>query len=207
MNRKPIGQVRGVVFVILMSIITLGIYLAYWTYRSFDEVNAHRGQGLGGGVVLLAALGIAILDVVAVASRPSVIDPWEPVLLSLILLILTVAFLLPSYIGSVALVHRPHVQGGGSSSGNHWMERVLVVGPLLRNFHLVSEESGRAQQILGGEDADGRRHRASACDPYDVAGDATFPRSNDGDRVRLPRNASITVVPPWATSRSSLRRS
>jgi apolipoprotein N-acyltransferase len=51
---RPIGQQRDPGFVIVMYIITLGLYGIYWVYKSFKEVKAYRGQGVGGvaGVLL-----------------------------------------------------------------------------------------------------------------------------------------------------------
>ena len=52
---RPIGQQRGVGFVLVMTIVTLGIYAIYWWYKSFQEVKNYRGEGVGGvGGVLLA---------------------------------------------------------------------------------------------------------------------------------------------------------
>ena len=41
---------------VLLSIVTLGIYLLYWIYITFAEVRAHRGQGTSGILGLLLAL-------------------------------------------------------------------------------------------------------------------------------------------------------
>ena len=54
---RPIGHQRGSGFVIVMSIVTLGIYAIYWVYKSFQELKNYRGQGVGGlGGVLLALI-------------------------------------------------------------------------------------------------------------------------------------------------------
>ena len=49
-----IGNQRGSGFVIVMSIVTLGIYAIYWFYKSFQEVHDYRREGVGGiaGVLL-----------------------------------------------------------------------------------------------------------------------------------------------------------
>jgi hypothetical protein len=44
--------------VILISIITLGIYYLYWLYKSFAEIRRWRGQGVGGVVGILLSLVI-----------------------------------------------------------------------------------------------------------------------------------------------------
>ena len=51
-----VGRHRNPLVVLLLSIVTLGIYLLYWIYISFAEVKAHRGQGTSGIVGLLLAL-------------------------------------------------------------------------------------------------------------------------------------------------------
>lgn len=60
--RGPLGKPRGILFVILISIITLGIYHLYWFYKSFDEIKRHTGQGIGGILGLLIAIVFAPID-------------------------------------------------------------------------------------------------------------------------------------------------
>ena len=47
-NTGPPGQQRGVGFVILLTIVTLGIYSLYWVYKTQEEMKQHTGDGLGG---------------------------------------------------------------------------------------------------------------------------------------------------------------
>jgi hypothetical protein len=56
----PLGQRRGVAFVILIGFITLGIYWIYWAYKTQEEMKQHSGEGLGGvlGVVIWILLSI-----------------------------------------------------------------------------------------------------------------------------------------------------
>jgi uncharacterized protein DUF4234 len=54
----PIGKPRGVFFVILISIVTIGIYHLYWVYKVFDELKQHTGNGIGGVLGLVIALVI-----------------------------------------------------------------------------------------------------------------------------------------------------
>lgn len=49
----PLGQPRGVAFVVVMTFITLGIYGLYWTFVTFDELRNHMATGLGGGLALI----------------------------------------------------------------------------------------------------------------------------------------------------------
>jgi Domain of unknown function (DUF4234) len=50
------GNPRGVGFVIVLSIFTLGIYGIYWIIVSFSEIKRWRGQGVGGFVGFLLSL-------------------------------------------------------------------------------------------------------------------------------------------------------
>lgn len=47
-HRQPVGQPRGVAFVILIGFLTLGIYWIYWAYKTQDEMQRETGDGLGG---------------------------------------------------------------------------------------------------------------------------------------------------------------
>jgi len=68
--RGPIGQQRGTGFVIVMSIVTLGIYSIYWWYKSYQEVKDYRGQGVGGiGGVLLALVIVGFFLLPAYIGR------------------------------------------------------------------------------------------------------------------------------------------
>ena len=51
-----VGRHRSPLVVLLLSIVTLGIYLLYWIYITFAEVRAYRGKGTSGIVGLLLAL-------------------------------------------------------------------------------------------------------------------------------------------------------
>jgi hypothetical protein len=61
-NTGPIGQPRGVGFVILISIVTLGIYSLYWVYKTQEEMKQRTGEGLGG------VLGLVVWIVVGAVS-------------------------------------------------------------------------------------------------------------------------------------------
>jgi hypothetical protein len=66
----PLGRQRGVLFVILMSIFTLGIYSIYWYYKSFEELKNYRKQGVNGIVgVLLAFVIVSIFLLPAYVGR------------------------------------------------------------------------------------------------------------------------------------------
>ena len=52
----PIGNPRGILFVIVLSIVTFGIYHLYWYYKNFEEMKRHTGNGIGGILGLLIAV-------------------------------------------------------------------------------------------------------------------------------------------------------
>lgn len=58
-----VGMVRKPIMVILLSIITIGIYSLYWQYASFKELQTYSGEGIGGGLGLLFAFLIGIVNV------------------------------------------------------------------------------------------------------------------------------------------------
>lgn len=49
----PVGQRRGPAFVVLIGVITLGVYWWYWVFKTQDEMKRHAGDGLGGVVGLV----------------------------------------------------------------------------------------------------------------------------------------------------------
>ena len=54
--KGPIGEARNPTLVIVLTIITCGIYGLYWLYKSFEELKQHNGEGLGGLVGMLLGL-------------------------------------------------------------------------------------------------------------------------------------------------------
>ena len=62
-NSGPLGRPRGIAFVIILTIVTLGIYSLYWIYKSAEEIKQHVGDGLGG--VLALVIWIVVSPVMA----------------------------------------------------------------------------------------------------------------------------------------------
>jgi hypothetical protein len=60
--RGPVGRTQNAGTVILLTIVTLGIYSWIWTYRQFEDFKRYSGQGLGGGLGVV--LGIFVNPVV-----------------------------------------------------------------------------------------------------------------------------------------------
>jgi ABC-type Fe3+-siderophore transport system permease subunit len=57
-----VGRIRNPWVVILLSIVTLGIYGLYWQYATFKEMKEYSGTGVGGGVGLLFAFFLSIVN-------------------------------------------------------------------------------------------------------------------------------------------------
>ena len=68
-GRGPLGQPRGIFFVIAITIVTLGIYHLYWVYKVYDEMKQHTGEGLGGVIGLVIALVIGIVNYFVIPSE------------------------------------------------------------------------------------------------------------------------------------------
>ena len=58
---SPVGQQRGVWFVALIGLITFGIYLIYWAYKTGDEIKRYSGEGPGGVLWLVIWILIGIV--------------------------------------------------------------------------------------------------------------------------------------------------
>ena len=69
MDDASVGKVRSPVVVILLSLVTLGIYSLYWQYASFKELRAYSGEGIGGGLGLLFAFLLGIVNVFLLPSE------------------------------------------------------------------------------------------------------------------------------------------
>ena len=52
----PVGKVRSPLVVLLLSIVTLGIYGIVWQYLLFKEMKDHSNQGVGGAIGLILAI-------------------------------------------------------------------------------------------------------------------------------------------------------
>ena len=68
-NTGPLGQPRGVAFVIVLTIVTLGIYSLYWVYKTQEETKRHTGDGLGGVLGLVVWILIAAVSAFVIPSE------------------------------------------------------------------------------------------------------------------------------------------
>ena len=64
-----IGQQRSTLLVILLTIVTLGIWTLVWSFQNGDELKRHTGKGLGGVGYLLITLFIAPVTMFLMASE------------------------------------------------------------------------------------------------------------------------------------------
>lgn len=65
----PTGTPRSAVSIILLSIVTLGIYGLWWQYATFKEMKDHSGTGLGGGLALVLAIFVGFVNPFLMASE------------------------------------------------------------------------------------------------------------------------------------------
>lgn len=65
----PVGKPRGAGAVILLGIVTLGIYSLVWQYKTFKEMKDFSGRGMGGGMALLLAILFAVVNVFAMPAE------------------------------------------------------------------------------------------------------------------------------------------
>ncbi len=70
MARGELGKPRSSVSVILLSIVTIGIYGIYWQYRTFKEMKRYSGEGIGGALALVFTLTF-ILYLVNIFKMPA----------------------------------------------------------------------------------------------------------------------------------------
>ena len=56
----PLGHPRGILFGIVLFVVTFSLYGYYWTYKTHEEIKRHTGEGVGGivGVIIYFFLGI-----------------------------------------------------------------------------------------------------------------------------------------------------
>jgi hypothetical protein len=60
-TRGPLGKQRGGIAVVLLSILTLGIYWLVYIYKTHNEIKQYSGVGLGGGLALVLAIFVGFL--------------------------------------------------------------------------------------------------------------------------------------------------
>jgi hypothetical protein len=74
---RPLGTSRGGMFGIVIFIGTLGIYGLYWTYKTFEELKRHTGEGVGGGVALIPYVAFFVPPFEPIGMLPGFLAPRE----------------------------------------------------------------------------------------------------------------------------------
>ncbi len=64
-----IGKPRSVGLVILLTIITFGIWTIVWSYQNGEELKKYRGDGLGGTLYLIITLLLAPITMFLMAGE------------------------------------------------------------------------------------------------------------------------------------------
>lgn len=59
---RPLGKPRGWVVVLLLTLVTLGIYGLVWQYKTFQEMKDYSGEGIGGAVGLILAIFVGFVN-------------------------------------------------------------------------------------------------------------------------------------------------
>ena len=65
----PPGQVRSALVVILLSIVTFGIWTLVWSFQNGDELKRNTGRGLGGVAYLFITLLVSPVTMFLMASE------------------------------------------------------------------------------------------------------------------------------------------
>jgi hypothetical protein len=66
---RPVGQPRSAGLVILLSIVTFGIWTLVWSYQNGEELKRHANTGLGGIAYLLITLLISPVTMFLMAGE------------------------------------------------------------------------------------------------------------------------------------------
>jgi hypothetical protein len=69
MNTGPLGQRRGVAFVILIGFVTIGIYWLYWVFKTQEEMKLRTGEGLGGVLGLVVYIVVSPVTAFVIPSE------------------------------------------------------------------------------------------------------------------------------------------
>jgi hypothetical protein len=65
----PAGKPRSIALVLLLTIVTFGIWTIVWSYQNGEEIKQHARTGLGGVVYLLLTLFLSPVTMFLMASE------------------------------------------------------------------------------------------------------------------------------------------
>ena len=66
---KQPGKIRSPLTVVLLTIVTIGIYGLYWYFRTYQDMKDYRGKGIGGVLGLLLGLFCSIVNIFLLPSE------------------------------------------------------------------------------------------------------------------------------------------
>lgn len=66
---RTVGKTRSPWAVLGLGIITLGIYSLFWQYATFKEMKGYSGTGIGGGLGLVFAIFLGVVNVFLMPSE------------------------------------------------------------------------------------------------------------------------------------------
>jgi hypothetical protein len=66
---QPLGKRRSAGLVLLLSIVTCGIWIFVWSYQNGDELNRWSGKGLGGGLYLVITIFVSPVTMFLLAGE------------------------------------------------------------------------------------------------------------------------------------------
>lgn len=81
MATAPLGKARSIGLVILLSIVTLGIWTLVWSYQNGEEIKQHTGRGVGGIGYLIITFLLSPVTMFLMASEVEQMyraKQWEP---------------------------------------------------------------------------------------------------------------------------------
>lgn len=65
----PPGRPRGIVFGIVVFVLTFGIYGLWWAFKTQDEMKKHTGDGLGGVLGLVVWILVSAVSAFVIPSE------------------------------------------------------------------------------------------------------------------------------------------
>lgn len=66
---RPLGKRRSTGLVILLSIVTCGIWTIVWSYQNGDELNRWSGKGIGGGLYIVITIFVSPVTMFLLAGE------------------------------------------------------------------------------------------------------------------------------------------
>lgn len=66
---KQPGKLRAPLTVVLLTIVTLGIYGLFWYYRMYQDMKDYRGKGVGGVLGLVLGIFCSIINIFLLPSE------------------------------------------------------------------------------------------------------------------------------------------